>query len=173
MQKPKKEDKPRKRNDKALLQGEAHSAMDCKYSRFSGGCSAQRTWASRSSNVGSTRWHGGQSAALSPLHVKASASRFFCPPQMWLHDVQMLCAASMGAVRDPRPAVISCWLFGRKVPFLLTVCLVLDHRSKVHGVQSSFGLIKLSFNFFRKDTHYLSFWRNPKSKFILGGFFFL
>lgn len=56
-------------------------------------------------------------------------------------DVQMLCAANTGVLRDPRPAVISCWLFGKKVPSLLTACSVLDHRNKVYGVQSSFELI--------------------------------
>jgi len=63
--------------------------------------------------VGASTWAaqdsmGGQSATFSPLRAKALASQFLCHPQMWLQDMQMLCAAKTGALRDPRPTVISC-----------------------------------------------------------------
>lgn len=143
-----------------------------KYSNLSGGLLCPVYLSKQEEQCGQHKLAWGAEHCSPPLRAKASASWFSHPPQMWLQDVQMLCAASMGAVGDPRPTIISCWLFGKKGPFLVTVCSVLDHRSRVHGVQSSFGLIKLSFNFLRKDTHYLFFWRKPTSKFILGVAFF-
>lgn len=110
-----------KRNDKALLQGEARSAMDCQYNRVQWGLQCPTYLSQQEQQRGQQKMAQEIERCSFPTARKGISLLVLMSSKIWLQDMQV-CSANMGALRDLRATVISCWLFGKKVPILLTVC---------------------------------------------------